>query len=222
MNENETLPEGDLVIPRPLVLDVDALIPNDHLFRHRSSLHGQAHVARVMVHAFRLLAATGHEEKSTSLWGAVYLHDLARTHDGVCHEHGRWAWERFEREPELQAHLASGGVHRDEWPAIETAVIQHSRSAELPRDHAHWHVTALLKDADALDRVRIDDLDVRYLRFAPARDMESFAWALYRNTAGLPPGPDLFRRVLAEAAKLESAPPALRRKPDRRRRPRAV
>jgi hypothetical protein len=41
-------------IPLPLV----SLVPTPELFTHASTLHGQAHVSRVMVHAFRLIQAT--------------------------------------------------------------------------------------------------------------------------------------------------------------------
>ena len=37
----------------PLVpLPLDDLVPSPGLFTHRSTLHGQSHVSRVMVHAF--------------------------------------------------------------------------------------------------------------------------------------------------------------------------
>jgi hypothetical protein len=42
-----------LTVPIPLPLA--SLVPAVELFVHRSTLHGQAHVSRVMVHAFRLL-----------------------------------------------------------------------------------------------------------------------------------------------------------------------
>ena len=57
------------------------------LFTHAGTLHGQAHVSRVMVYAFRLIAATGWIEEAPRLWASVYLHDLARTHDGLCYRH---------------------------------------------------------------------------------------------------------------------------------------
>ena len=61
----------------------EELVPPTELFLHPSRLHGQAHVTRVMVHAFRLIAATGFVEETARLWAAVYLHDIARLHDGV-------------------------------------------------------------------------------------------------------------------------------------------
>lgn len=56
---------------------------------------------------------------------------------------------------------------------------------EVARDHEHWNLIALLKDADALDRVRLDDLDQRYLRHPEARGMVAFAQALFAHTDGL-------------------------------------
>jgi hypothetical protein len=43
----------------PLDLPLSALAPSPSLLSHRSDLHGQSHVSRVMVHAFRLIDATG-------------------------------------------------------------------------------------------------------------------------------------------------------------------
>jgi hypothetical protein len=58
-----------LTVPIPLPLA--SLVPAVELFVHRSTLHGQAHVSLVMVHAFRLLEATGWPEEAPRLWAAV-------------------------------------------------------------------------------------------------------------------------------------------------------
>ena len=49
-----------------------------------------------MVHAFRLITATGWEEEASRLWAAVYLPAIARTHDGLCDRHGSDEMTRFE------------------------------------------------------------------------------------------------------------------------------
>ncbi|MDH4064390.1 MAG: hypothetical protein OEW19_08310 [Acidobacteriota bacterium] len=64
------------------------VVPTSDVFWHPSQLRGQAHVSRVMVHAIRLVDATGQHALAPRLWAAVFLHDLARRHDGVCHHHG--------------------------------------------------------------------------------------------------------------------------------------
>jgi hypothetical protein len=73
----------------------------------------------------------------------------------------------------------------------------------VPRDHEHWPLIALLKDADGLDRVRLGDLDVRYLRHPVARPMVAFAQALFDRTDGIiTTGDDHFTRVWEVAVRL--------------------
>ena len=87
-------------------------VPTPDLFWHASDLHGQAHVSRVMVHAIRLVEATSQQGLAPKLWATVFLHDLARLHDGMCHRHGAEAAKRLDDEPALQARLAEGGLTR--------------------------------------------------------------------------------------------------------------
>ena len=132
---------------RLVSLQTSEIVPLPELFWHPSTLHGQAHVTRVMVHAIRLVAATGRDELGPRLWAAVFLHDLARTHDGVCHHHGADATRRLRTEAGLQGQLKAAGLTEADLPAIEAAVTAHSAPRELPREHPHWPLTALLKDA---------------------------------------------------------------------------
>ena len=79
----------------------------------------------------------------------------------------------------------------------------HSRPEELEAGHPHWRLTALLKDADGLDRVRLGDLDPRYLRFKEARAMVAFAEELFECTDGvIPTGASHFEQVLGVAEAL--------------------
>ena len=184
----------------PVNLPLDARAPSPALFSHASMLHGQAHVSRVMVHAFRLIEATGWTEEAPRLWAAVYLHDLARTHDGLCYRHGGDAMKKFRALPELRALFTRGGVTADDYDAIKTAVVHHCLPDELDRTHPHWRLTSLLKDADGLDRVRLGDLDPRYLRNAEARTMVEFAQALFDETDGkIATGDDHFPALWREA-----------------------
>jgi len=188
---------------RGIVTVADAeMVPPPLLFLHGSTLHGQAHVARVLVHALRLLEATGQEELTPQLWAAVYLHDVARRHDGVCRRHGRDAWIRLAGLPLVAERLERGGVALVDYPAIEYAVTVHS-DGEPVRSDPNYPLAALLKDADALDRVRLGDLDPRRLRHPEARAMIGFAQRLYdRTDGGLAVGPDYFARLWPEAMAL--------------------
>lgn len=185
---------------RALIPLADAeLIPPPGLFLHRSRLHGEAHVARVMVHAFRLVAATGLLEETARLWAAVHLHDIARVHDGRSRRHGADAWARLVVLPDVRALFARGGVREEDYPAIRAAVTAHS-AGEASSDHTHRRLICLLKDADGLDRVRLGDLDPDYLRFPESRGMVDFAEALYRATAWkTPPDGNCFGWVWGEA-----------------------
>ena len=159
-----------------------------------------------MVHAFRLLAKTGWMDHAPRLWAAVYLHDLARTHDGECHRHGADAMNKFQSLPQLRELFARGGVEDADYEAIHTAVVQHCLPKELDRQHPHWRLTALLKDADGLDRVRLGDLDPRYLRNCEARPMVAFATELFEKTDGVvPAGPEHFADLWHEAVRIADA-----------------
>lgn len=189
----------------PIDLPLAALAPSPSLFTHASTIHGQAHVSRVMVHAFRLIDATGWIDEAPRLWAAVYLHDLARTHDGLCYRHGGDAMKKFRTLPELRALFSRGGVTADDYDAIKTAVTHHSLPNELDRGHPHWRLTSLLKDADGLDRVRLGDLDRRYLRHPQARTMVEFAQTLFDAADGLvDEGDDHFEHLWALAVRLSS------------------
>jgi hypothetical protein len=148
------------------------------------------------VHAFRLIEATGTHEHAARLWAAVYLHDIARVHDGRCHVHGENAVKRLPSLPQVRSLFARGGVKDDDFPMIETAVVCHCKPPEpLPAD-PHYQLTALLKDADGLDRVRLGDLDPGYLRHEQARGMIGFAQRLFDETDGvLEPGQAYFERL---------------------------
>ena len=186
---------------------MNALIPHPSDFAHASRTHGQGHVARVMVHAFRLIEATGLVDEGSRLWGAVYLHDLARTHDGFCEVHGMHAVMRVNESTDLQERLIAHGAQSDD-PSMLLAVMMHC----LPDDHSAyggkpiWPLLSLLKDADALDRVRFGDLEPAYLRHQATKDMVQFAQDLYTQTRRIKEGPNHFSDVVRVAEKLIGRP----------------
>lgn len=187
---------------------MNALIPHPSDFAHPSKIHGQAHVGRVMIHAFRLLEATGAAEEASRLWGAVYLHDLARTHDGFDEVHGMHAVMRVNESTDLQERLIARGVQSDD-PSMLLAVMMHC----LPDDHSAfggkpvWPLLAMLKDVNGLDRVRFGDLDTSYLRFEASRGMVKFAEDLYSQShRRVKEGPNFFTDLLKVAEKILGKP----------------
>lgn len=174
--------------PRPPVLKPE-------WFDHPSSIHSAAHVLRVAFWTLRLGAELRRApaalladprpldaalvDRAVGLaYRAALLHDLGRTHDGVCFEHGRRAaaakrWV-----------LAELGLEVDDadWAVVARAVAEHCTrdfplAATLP-DLA----LALLKDADGLDRCRIGlAADPSYLRLAFSAGLLPAADRLYRR-----------------------------------------
>jgi len=62
-----------------------------------------------------------------------------------------------------------------------------------------------LKDADGLDRVRLGDVDPRYLRNTEAHHMVAFAQTLFDTTDGIvPTGDTHFSALWPEAVRLLS------------------
>lgn len=87
-----------------------------------------------------------------NLMTSVLIHDLARKHDGLCREHGRWA--RDTKRHIAEQHFLGFTLQEKEWQEIAAAVEAHSRhdpSVPWPQGS----LTALLKDADGLDRFRL-------------------------------------------------------------------
>jgi hypothetical protein len=182
----------------PIPLPVEELVPPPERFAHESRLHGPAHVARVVIHGFVLVRLTRREEESARLWGAAYVHDLMRLHDGRCRDHGARAAALLEQDTLLREHLSRGGVRDDDLEAIRTAITWHCLPEELDEGHPHRPLTALLKDADGLDRVRLHDLDPRFLRHPESRRLIPFANRLLgasRDLRGPTELPALWSRI---------------------------
>jgi hypothetical protein len=144
---------GCNVIQRLFKLPLEQLGPRQSDFTTFSHIHGPAHACRVQALTVVLCRRMGFTDELPAAFCAGFLHDLSRRDDGLCSEHGRWA---VEEKLELHApFFARLGVDARGLDQIRSAVANHSVWEDLPREHPHWRVAALLKDADALDRWRI-------------------------------------------------------------------
>lgn len=159
------------------------------------SIHGMNHIRRVMVHAEGMARAEGFAPwEVQALMHAARWHDIGRTDDGVDYYHGA----------KSAGKVLALGLHLGLEPLVyETAlaaVTHHSGSEEhgeramanleffqgagagyrrhrVPAEGA-LRVFRALKDADALDRVRLGDLDTSYLRLDSSHGRVDLAWQL--------------------------------------------
>lgn len=119
---------------------------------------------------------------SGQVFRAASYHDVGRTFDGYDIYHGARSALRL---------AALTGQTGEALVELQAAVTAHSRpdremasivASFQPRDLPHaMALTRLLKDADNLDRVRLGDLDPKFLRHDSAKDLVGFAQRLFQR-----------------------------------------
>lgn len=151
-------------------------------FDHSSRLHGKGHTLRVMILADVLFARAYPRcdppciALYRNLMTAALIHDLARVHDGFCLEHGLWA--RLSKRPIAEKYFLGNVLDDADWEAIGAAVEAHARPDPIPK-YQEGSLTALLKDADGLDRVRLGHPpDPTYFRHPFTPGLLGYAWEL--------------------------------------------
>jgi hypothetical protein len=137
------------------------------------------HTYRVMTHVLKLGILTKHIREARLAFFAAYIHDMARKHDGYCTIHGA---DAANQKLNLYHDLfIENGASSSDLLTIGKAVTMHSAGHELSGTDPDWLTTALLKDADALDRIRLGntDLDPSFLRFRETHDCIKSGRELY-------------------------------------------
>jgi hypothetical protein len=162
-----------------LQINFSDFILSPEYFDHHGWLHGKGHVYRVMCHVLRLGEILKMPQETKLAFFAAFIHDLSRQHDGKCRTHGQRAAD--EKLPKFLQLFKKNKMKEEDIPYIYTAIANHSLPEEIGKDHPHYMVTSLLKDADALDRIRIspNDLKLKYLRFKESFSLIGFAEELY-------------------------------------------
>lgn len=169
-------------------------------FDYHSRLHGIGHTYRVMVHTCELAAILKRDDLLFQALAAAFVHDMARQHDGYCTQHGRWAVER--KLPGFVQLFHAHGISQTELEMMAVAIEFHSLMEELPPDHPAYELTSILKDSDALDRIRLGErnLDQRFLRYPESAGQVDFARKLYLSSHNV--NFYNFTEVLAHAHKI--------------------
>lgn len=148
---------------------------------YQSSLHGQGHIERALLLSALINWREGLDPADDELlYLAASYHDVGRVSDGYDTEHGTRSAVRLEEltgRTGEDLRLMQGAVAAHSRPdrRLEETVSSY-RAADFPHAVA---LAQLLKDADGLDRVRIQDLNPDFLRHESARELAPFAQYLF-------------------------------------------
>lgn len=149
---------------------------------YQSHIHGIGHIERVLL--FGGLIAMGNqcnEADTRLLLIACSYHDIGRVNDALDDHHGKRSSEMLPDVINMPA---------DEMAIVQAAIYAHSINDTLMEDTIRnfgiydkqraLNIARMLKDADALDRVRVLDLDPHFLRFPCSCQYVDFAYDLYK------------------------------------------
>lgn len=158
-------------------------------YLYQSHIHGVAHIERVLLFG-GLIAMQNHcnEEDTKLLLIACSYHDIGRIDDSLDDDHGRRSSEKLPSVISLSS---------EDMAIVQAAIYSHSiDDSRMENVIASFgildkaraiRIAKMLKDADALDRVRVYDLDPNYLRFPCSCQYVNFAnslYSYYRNLLG--------------------------------------
>ena len=147
-----------------------------------SAVHGEGHIERVMLLG-ALLAMMEEEsgENMALLMEMCSYHDTGRVSDWLDEFHGSRSCFKLgaltgRSGEELKMEMAGVEAHSRKDSDMD-AVIAKYEPADIERAKK---LALLLKDADGLDRVRIGDLDPRFMRTEAAKQLTEFSEYLFK------------------------------------------
>lgn len=146
-----------------------------NLYGDEKSDHDRLHSMRVLFLALSIIHVGKIKLNNKELWqlvNAIAFHDVGRANDEVDEGHGRFSREIYERNGEGD-------------PDVGFLIEYHCKEDCLAEDYLHGKkerillLYRILKDADALDRVRFDSysLDVKQLRIPISHRLVPLAMA---------------------------------------------
>jgi hypothetical protein len=144
------------------------------------SIHGIDHIYRTMIACALIGQLTQKPRAALLAFCGAYIHDLARATDGIENVHGaNAALHYFDKFSELWDKYGLTAAERQQ---IKEAVRQHSIKETIMKGEDGYDVMAILKDADALDRCRLGDLNPAYLRYPQSRHLVRHIEYIYSKT----------------------------------------
>lgn len=160
----------------------DALENLDRAALFTSAVHGEGHIERVMLLG-ALLAMLENESRENTLllMEMCSYHDTGRVSDWLDEFHGSRSCFKLEEltgrsGEELKLTMAGVEAHSRKDSDMDSVIEKYS-----PADFGRAkRLALLLKDADGLDRVRIGDLDPKFMRTDAAKTLTEFSEQLFK------------------------------------------
>lgn len=168
---------------------ISALEGLDRSALYMSHVHGIGHIERTMLHGAFCAMEDGLSLRDAELLMLMCCyHDTGRVSDWLDNAHGLRSSVKLAALTGLEGEelkLIMAGV---EAHSLKDSVMDSVIASHAPSDTSKARMLAeLLKDADGLDRVRIHDLDPRFLRRAASRERADFAQYLFDRYSELSP-----------------------------------
>ena len=171
---------------------IDRVYRGLHYVSKHEDTHNEDHIDRVIING-TLIAKKEQisDDDFRLLLNALKYHDIGREKiqddykDGVSKKHGQYSAETIRKLYEQG--LFKGSIkNQKEIDLVCQAITLHSMDdnhleAIKESDPRLYKISSILKDADNLDRVRLHDLDPKYLRNEHAKTLVPFATTLYQN-----------------------------------------
>ena len=158
---------------------------------YKSWIHGQGHIERVIMLGALIAMGEGFswEDTRLALFACCY-HDIGRSNDRRDDDHGTVSAEKIVSRglvdiindaskadiAILQAAIATHSMH-------DSALEANMEKYGVPEHEQERcrRICWCLKDADNMDRVRLNDLDPKYLRHETGKGLVDTCWYLLNN-----------------------------------------
>lgn len=159
----------------------------DNWFHNPTGIHGVKHIKRVLMNTLIMshLDKLSEQDKLLLSYASIY-HDIGRTNDDYDLLHGKQSVDKM-----IHLNLPTKGLSQDERQILEFLMEYHAKpdktglrglkQADIKDKERALDLFNRFKDCDGLDRVRLGDLETKYLRTDTAKKMVLIAHQLLRN-----------------------------------------
>ncbi|PGP20951.1 hypothetical protein COA01_15540 [Bacillus cereus] len=163
------------------------------LFFNPYGIHGMKHTERVLLHVQSLCLELEVDDLDTIILSiAALYHDIGRKNDDIDPYHGEESWKKLIALGLIDTFEEKYEIYEDEIQILKFIIENHCLNDELVWSNLEKltfyrskeevkFLMKVFKDADGLDRVRIGDLDTKYLRFEESKRRYLFAKQIFRE-----------------------------------------